>query len=117
MSAFALAATSRSPLTCTGTFSARTPLQDGGDRIVALGELQAEHLLDALPITSSSSRPVKAKEFFPHPTTRPSPSQTKNAASGAVVVVEQFEQECEPALGATLGWRVKPMLRSSSLVR
>ena len=35
------------------------------------------------PITSSSSRPVNANEFLPQPITRPSPSQTKKAASGA----------------------------------
>ena len=49
MSAFALAATSRSPLTCTGTSSARTPHSSTvATGFVAVCESQPEHLLHAL---------------------------------------------------------------------
>ncbi len=39
------------------------------------------------PMTASSSSPVNANEFLPQPISRPSPSHTKKAASGAGVVV------------------------------
>ena len=84
MSAFALAVTSRSPLTRTGTASARTPHSS----TVPTGSSPFSNWSPSTcstrrPITSSSSKPVKANELRPQPTTRPSPSHTKKAASGA----------------------------------
>ena len=83
MSALARAATSRSPLTTPDLQRAHAPLEHRRDRVVAVGELRPEHLLDALAdhvllLEAREREGVLAAADDP-----PSPSQTKKAASGA----------------------------------
>ena len=104
MSAFALAATSRSPLTCTGISSARTPHSS----TVATGsspfaKLQAEHLLDALAdhlllLEAGEREGVLAAADH----AALAVAHEERRVRRRVVVVEQFEQEREAALRAAL---------------
>ena len=105
MSAFALAATSRSPLTCTGTLErAHAPLEHGLDRVVAVCEAQAEHLLDALAdhlLLLEARERERVLAAADHAAL--AVAHEERGVGRRVVVVEQLEQEGEAALRAALG--------------
>ena len=99
------AATSRSPLTSTGTSSARTPhsstVSTGSS---PLEKLRPEHLLDALAddlllLEPGEGEGVLAAAHDPALAV----AHEEGGVGRRVVVVEQFEQERETALGAALG--------------
>ena len=104
MSAFALAATSRSPLTCDRHLQrAHPPLQHGRHRVVAVGEAQAEHLLDALAdhlLLLEAGEGERVLAAADHAAL--AVAHEERRVGRRVVVVEQFEQEREAALRAAL---------------
>ena len=105
MSALALAATSRSPLTSHRHLErAHAPLEHGRDRIVAVGEAQPEHLLDALAdhlLLLEARERERVLAAADHAAL--AVAHEERRVGRRVVVVEQLEQEREAALRAALG--------------
>ena len=104
MSAFALAATSRSPLDLDRLLErAHAPLEHRLDGVVAVGEVQPQHLLDALADhvllleARERERVLAAADHAPLAV-----ADEEGGVGRRVVVVEQFEQEREAALRAAL---------------
>ena len=62
---------------------AHAPLERGADVVVAVLELEPEHLVTARPITSRSPSPVSSRAPRPVPISRPCWSRMKKAALGA----------------------------------
>ncbi len=104
MSARAVAGRSRSPLTRTGLPSARTPHSEHrADGVVSVGELQPERLRDRpadhrFLLQAGEREGVLAAADHPPLAV----AHEERGVRRGVVVVEQFEEEGKPALGAAL---------------